>query len=126
MSCGRGFRGKPPLYPPTASNLYKRLNLAKVIRYNNKAEKKMTNIEMQTMNSLQNFCREYRKQNSFLRVEGFTPVSEVAHTYYIKVSGIKGVEALENGNHEILFDSAYLERIIVSDEEFLNKIMPIL
>lgn len=81
---------------------------------------------MQTMNSLQNFCREYHKQNSFLRVEGFTPDSEVVHMYYIKVSGIKRVEALANGNYEVLFDSVFAGKIIVSTEEFLNKIMPIL
>ena len=127
MSCGRGFRGKPPLYPPTASNLYKRLKLFKVIRYNKLAEKNMmTNIEMKTMLLLQQFCKEYHKQNSFVKVKGFMPNDEQVYSLYIRVSGIKRVEELENGNYEILFDSVFSGKLIVTKEEFEAKIMPIL
>lgn len=87
----------------------------------------MTNIEMKTMLLLQQFCKEYHKQNSFVEVKYFMPNDErVAYSLYIRVSEIKSIKELNNGNYEILLASVLGDKLIVTKEEFETKIMPIL
>lgn len=96
----------------------------------------ITKIEMQTMNALINLNREYTKQNSFIEVHGYTKESAPIgseegmiikyHTYQIRVRDLKRIEKLDSGDYELLIDSVFASKFIVTDEEFENKIKPIL